>query len=100
MLQDVNWDCGTIALPGSRGVHVLAADAAQCMHECASGRCTTVGLENHSCLQHLKGLDGGRTLDLAQVPEELQGNLFTAAVAAGLQVAPNIKPGSDRMKHR
>ena len=51
-------------------------------------------------MQHLGGLAWGCNLDLAQVPEELQGNLFTAAVAAGLRVVPHIKPGSDRMKHR
>ena len=56
--------------------------------------------EGGSRLQHLKGLGWGRGLDLAQVPEALQGNLFTAAVAAGLQVVPHIKPGSDRMAHR
>ena len=54
------------------------------------------------CLQHLKGLAEGHDLDLAlaQVPEELQGNLFTAAVAAGLRVLPHIKPGAHRMAHR
>ena len=52
------------------------------------------------CLQHLAGLAWGRSLDLAQVPEELQGNLLTAAVAAGLRVVPHIKPESDRMAHR
>ena len=57
-------------------------------------------LGSDSCLQHLQGLAEGRTLDLAQVPEELQGNLFTAAVAAGLRAVPHIKPGSDRRAHR
>ena len=57
-------------------------------------------LESDSCLQHLKGLAEGRNLDLAQVPEELQGNLFTAAVATGMHFVPHIKPGTDRMAHR
>ena len=57
-------------------------------------------LRSDSCLQHLKGLAEGCSLDLAQVPEELQGNLFTAAVAAGLLVVPHIEAGSDRMAHR
>ena len=52
------------------------------------------------CLQDLQGLAEGRNLDLAQVPEELQGNLFTAAVAVGMRVVPHIKHGSSRLKHR
>ena len=57
-------------------------------------------LDDNSCLQHLKGLAEGHSLDLAQVPKELQGNLFTAAVATGMRIVPHIKPGSDRMAHR
>ena len=38
--------------------------------------------------------------DIAQIPEELQPNLITAAVAMGLQHAPVIEPGSDRLAHR
>ncbi len=57
-------------------------------------------LSSNFCLQHLGGLADGRNLDLAQVPDELQGNLFTAAVAAGMRVVPHIKPGTYRMVHR
>ena len=57
-------------------------------------------LTSDSCPQHLGGLAKGGHLDLAQVPMELQGNLLTAAVAAGMRVVPHVKPGSDRMAHR
>ena len=42
----------------------------------------------------------GRPPDVAQIPQELQPNLITAAVAMGLQHAPVIEPGSDRLAHR
>ena len=57
-------------------------------------------LRSDSLLQHLIGLAEGRGVDLAQVPEELQGNLCTAAVAAGMRAVPHIKPGSHRVAHR
>ena len=38
--------------------------------------------------------------DIVQMPQELQPNLITAAVAMGLQHAPVIEPGSDRLAHR
>ena len=42
----------------------------------------------------------GRPPDVALIPQELQPNLFTAAVAMGLQHAPVMELGSDRLAHR
>ena len=50
-------------------------------------------------LQALPLVDS-RPPDVAQIPQELQPNLITAAVAMGLQHAPVIQPGSDRLAHR
>ena len=50
-------------------------------------------------LQALPLVDG-RPPDVADIPQELQPNLITAAVAMGLQHAPVIEPGSDRLAHR
>ena len=50
-------------------------------------------------LQALPLVDGCPP-DIAQIPQELQPNLITAAVAMGLQHAPVIEPGSGRLAHR
>ena len=50
-------------------------------------------------LQALQLVDG-LPPDIAQIPQELQPNLITAAVVMGLQHAPVIEPGSDRLAHR
>ena len=77
---------------------MLTADAAQPMHRCIRQmRHCQQGEVTPACSAWEDWLKG---VILAQVPEELQGNLFTAAVAGGLRVVPHIKPGSDRMRHR
>ena len=54
----------------------------------------------HSPSPQALPLVDGRPPDVAQIPQELQPNLITAAVAMGLQHAPVIEPGSDRLAHR
>ena len=58
-----------------------------------------VAMTQIASLQALPLVDG-RPPDVAQIPQELQPNLITAAVAMGLQHAPVIKSGSDRLAYR
>ena len=100
MLQEVESECGATALSASGSVHAQVADAAQSVHRCIRQMRHCQHWSSESCLQHLGGLAEGCDLNLAQVPEELQGNLFTAVVAAGMRVVPHIKPGSSPIAQR